>query len=529
MTELLLGHLPEIGLTASPDQCAVDTGNCRLTYRELDGRINACAKSLIARDVAPGDRVATLADPGVDFLVTYLAAARVGAMWVGLNPVQKLDEYRHVLGDCGPKILFAASVTRGRNNRPILAQLTSETDSLAGVVTFDGDEPTPTSYSSFIEAGREVVDGDVGSRRRKLRGEDGALIVYTSGSTGRPKGAVLTQSNIYTSAVVYSRLWPRRPLTILCNLPISHVACCVETVAFAMAAGGTIVFQEHFDAKAYLSAIERERVTFVPLVPTMFQRIVELEDWQRYDTSSLETILFGGAAMPTTMIEKLLLLGRTVVNCWGMTETTSGITFTDPDDPIEVVAQSVGRPVAPFEVSIIGEDGQQCPQGESGEIVVRGPCVFSGYFGRPEATAETMTEDGWLKSGDLGRFDEDGRLHIVGRIKEMFKSGGYNVYPREVEGAIESFDLVAMAVVVPVADPLFQEVGHAFVVPKPAAEFLADDILAYCRGRLANYKVPKRIFIRRSLPMLPNGKIDRASLAAEAAATLASDTQGHSA
>jgi acyl-CoA synthetase (AMP-forming)/AMP-acid ligase II len=329
---------------------------------------------------------------------------------------------------------------------------------------------------------------------------------------------VLTQHNIAQSAMAYCRLWPHRPLKILCNLPISHVGCCVETVAFAMAAGGSIIFHEQFDARAYLTTIMRERITFVPLVPTMFHRILELEDWRRYDTSSLQTILFGGAAMPTTMIQNLLLLGRTVVNCWGMTETTSAVTFTAPDDPVDVVAQSVGRPVAPFEVAVMGEDGAKCRCGEIGEIVVRGPCVFAGYFGRPEATAEIMTADGWLRSGDLGRFDDDGRLYITGRIKEMFKSGGYNVYPREVEGAIESLEAVAMAVVVPVADPLFQEVGHAFVLPKPSAELTTEDVLVHCRARLANYKVPKRIFIRYSLPLLANGKIDRASLAAEALA-----------
>ena len=188
---------------------------------------------------------------------------------------------------------------------------------------------------------------------------------------------------------------------------------------------------------------------------------------------------------------------------------------------VEIVSQSVGRPIAPFEVAIRSHDeGSPLPIGESGEIVVHGPCVFAGYFGRRDATAEVMTADGWLKSGDLGRFDDQGRLTIVGRIKEMFKSGGYNVYPREVEGVIEALDAVAMAVVVPVPDTLFQEVGHAFVLRKPGEVLSEEMVLAHCRGRLANYKLPKRIFICDALPMLANGKIDRNRLAAEAIAAL---------
>ena len=285
----------------------------------IGGQITACARALVALGVERGDRVATLASPGSDFLVTFLATVRIGAMWVGLNPVQQLDEYRHILSDCRPKVLFAATTLRGRNNLAIVAQLKDEFPSLAALVILDAEDSNPLSYRSFVDGGWAVPEALVAARVQCLEPDDGALIVYTSGTTGKPKGAVLTQANIAHSAAAYCRLWPHVPLRILCNLPISHVACCVETAAFAMAAGGTIVFQDQFDPEAYLEAIEQERVTFIPLVPTMFQRILALGDWQRYDTSSLETILFGGAAMPIDMIEKLLRLGKTVVNCWGMT------------------------------------------------------------------------------------------------------------------------------------------------------------------------------------------------------------------
>ena len=189
------------------------------------------------------------------------------------------------------------------------------------------------SYEAFIALGRGVSDRELAAGVASVLPGDAALIVYTSGSTGKPKGAVLTQLNIAHWTKLYRELWPRTPLRVICNLPVTHIGCCVETLAFALAAGGTIVFQEHFDAAGFLALIERERVTWTPLVPTMFQRILCLPDWESFDTSSLEGVLFGGAALPLDMIGKLKRLARTAVGCWGMTETTGGLTFTEGDTP----------------------------------------------------------------------------------------------------------------------------------------------------------------------------------------------------
>jgi acyl-CoA synthetase (AMP-forming)/AMP-acid ligase II len=439
-------------------------------------------------------------------------------MWVGLNPVQQLDEYRHIIGDSKPSILFGFNQLRNRDNREILKSLKTQFSCVRHLVRFDDVSGDRSEYESFIASGRTVSPDDVAVRAACVKPDDPALIVYTSGSTGSPKGAILSQGNIAHAAQVYCLLWPLDPLRILCNLPITHVACCVETVAYALAGRGTIVFQEHFDARAFLSTIEREAISWIPLVPTMFQRILALPDWTRYDTSSLKVILFGGAAMPADMIEKLKQLGETVVGCWGMTETTSGVTFTDKTDSLEILSQSVGRAAPTFEIAIMGDRRQLLAAGETGEVVVRGPCVFQGYFGRPDATNEVMDHEGWLHSGDLGRVDEKGRFYIVGRIKEMFKSGGYNVYPREIENVLEAHPAVSMAVVVSVPDPVYQEVGYAFVAREPGMSLTGESIVRHCRERLANYKIPKRVFVRDSLPMLSTGKIDRTALRNEAAA-----------
>ncbi len=509
---------PSLHAARAPDAPAVVFEEMRWNYGELDRRVEECAKALLACGIARGDRVAMLATPRPEYAVVFLATARIGAIWVGLNPVQQLDEYRYILSDTQPAIIFAFERLRERDNHQILLTLKSEYPCARHFVLFDGPMAGFLSYEAFIALGRGVSDRELAAGVASVLPGDAALIVYTSGSTGKPKGAVLTQLNIAHWTKLYRELWPRTPLRVICNLPVTHIGCCVETLAFALAAGGTIVFQEHFDAAGFLALIERERITWTPLVPTMFQRILSLPDWESFDTSSLEGVLFGGAALPIDMIEKLKRLARTAVGCWGMTETTGGLTFTAESDSPEILSQSVGKPEPTHEVALMNAAGDLLPVGSTGEVVVRGPCVFAGYFNMPEATREIIDERGWLHSGDLGRFDAAGNLHIVGRIKDMFKSGGYNVYPREVEIAIEAHAAVSMAVVVAVPDSTYQEVGYAFILPEPGRDLTEAEIHSHCRGKLANYKVPKRFFIRATLPMLAVGKVDKAALRTEATA-----------
>lgn len=515
---------PALQASQAPGAPAVVFGESRWSYAELSARVEACARSLLACGVGRGDRVAMLSTPRPEYAVVFLATARIGAIWVGLNPVQQLEEYRYILGDTQPAIVFGFEQLRERDNCEVLRGLRREFTCARQFVLFDGGGDGFLSYDGFIALGEAVRDGDFEARVARVGPEDGALIVYTSGSTGRPKGAVLTQLNIAHWARIYRGLWPQSPLRVVCNLPVTHVGCCVETIAFTLAAGGTMVFQEHFDAAGFLDLIERERITWTPLVPTMFQRILALPDWERFDTSSLQGVLFGGAALPVDMLGKLKRLSRTITGCWGMTETTGGLTFTREGDSDEVLSESVGRPEPSHEIGVMGAEGRLLLAGSTGEVVgevvVRGPCVFAGYFGMPEATREVIDGEGWLHSGDLGRFDPAGNLHIVGRIKDMFKSGGYNVYPREVEIAIETHDAVAMAVVVAVPDPIYQEVGYAFILPGPRRRLSEAELLGHCRGRLANYKIPKRFVIRDSLPMLAVGKVDKAALRKEALAIL---------
>jgi len=501
----------------TPDREAVVLGERRLTYAELEREVDRCAGALLASGVVKGDRVALLMTPRPEYLVTFLATARIGAVWLGLNPRYQIDELRYIVGDASPTLLLGMGRIEERDYRPDLELLAKEQPSIRRVVVLGGEgRAVEEDFSRFVAEGSSVDVSRVATAGAAVEPMDAALIVYTSGSTGRPKGALLSHHGLAHCAKVQGERWPtREPIRILNNFPINHVACTGDICAWVLVAGGTIVFMESFDPKGSLDAIERERLNVWGGVPTMLQLCMAVPDFDRRDLSSLEYVLWGGAAAPRPLLERLARLGVKLATSYGMTESCGSVTYTDLDADLDTLAETVGRPHPGYEVRVVREDGETCAAGEEGEIQVRGDFLMLGYFNRPEATAETLDREGWLHTGDMACAREDGNLRLVGRKSQMFKSGGYNVYPREVEIVLESHPAVAMAAVVGVPDPLYQEVGHAFVLPRGDAEPSEDELRSYLRGRLANYKVPKRLFVRRELPMLPVGKIDRVRLTAE--------------
>jgi acyl-CoA synthetase (AMP-forming)/AMP-acid ligase II len=327
---------------------------------------------------------------------------------------------------------------------------------------------------------------------------------------------MITHRNLVHCATVQDRLFPVDPLIVLCNLPVSHIGSSSDIVSHALVGGGTIVFQERFDPAEALALIERQRITCLLQVPTMLQRMLAVPDRRDRDTASLRLLFFEGAPMPAEQIPDLQELAAAVVTGWGLTESSCSVTYTAADDPLPVLAETVGRPAPGCELRIAGADGKTASDGEAGEVLVRGPCVMAGYFRQPEATAAAIDAEGWLHSGDIGHFDESGRLRLIGRVKEMFKSGGYNIYPREIEMVLESHPAVSLAAVVAMPDPLYREIGCAFLLRKPGCSLDAAAIDAWCRARLANYKIPKRFVIRDELPLLPIGKLDKTALRTEA-------------
>jgi acyl-CoA synthetase (AMP-forming)/AMP-acid ligase II len=502
---------------AFPDREAAVLGTRRLTYRMLAEEVDRCARALLAVGVGRGDRVATLSTPRPEFLIVFLASLRIGAVWVGLNPVHQLGEHRYRIADCAPRLLFGFANLRGRDNRELLRQMMNGASAPAHLVLLDEADTIGMPYAQFAARGDGIDEERLAAAVEAVELDDVAMIVHTSGSTGQSKGAMITHRNLAHCAAVQIDLFPIAPLRVLCNLPVDHTVCSCDVVAYALTAGGTIVFQERFDPEAALTIIAEERISCLLQIPIMLQKILAVPGRDRFDLSGLQAVFFLGSPMPRALIGELMSLGAAVFTGWGLTEATSSVTYTARGDGIEILAESVGRPAPSFELRIVDPDGRPVPAGETGEVLVRGACVMAGYFNRPEETRAIIDAEGWLHSGDLGRFDAGGRLQLAGRIKEMIKSGGYSLYPREIEAVLETHPAVALAAVVAVPDPLYHEAAQAFLLRHAGRPLTESEIAAFCRSRLANYKIPKRFIIRDELPTLANGKLDKVALRKEAA------------
>ncbi len=490
--------------------CAVD-GERRMTFQEVKDEVDLIAKALLAHGVVRGDRVATLSPPSMEFWLTYLATTSIGAIWHGINPVYRDREFSYLLNDATPKVVFCVSPFDGRHYDTEL----QETESEAGLfVTFGDARGSAISASEFLSCADNVSETALNDARGQVDPVDTAVIVYTSGTTGQPKGAMLSHGTITSSAKANaSWMGENRLRCTVCAAPTNHVGALNNVCMNVFAAGGYIVFHHKVDVQALGKIREAEHPTYLVTSPTGFLMTMNVPgfDPERLDHTKL--IVCGGATTPLSILDIWSGVGCPISSVYGQTETCGIITYTDLDAPLEDVAETIGKALPGCEMRVAREDNSPCDFGENGEIQFRGPYIMSGYFNRQDATAEAFTEDGYLRTGDVGYLREDGNLIFVGRIKEMFKSGGYNVYPLEIEQSIAEHTDVLLAAVLPVPDELYQEVGHAFVMPPPEKQVTERELREFLKARIANYKVPKTFTIADELPLLPNGKVDKVTLA----------------
>ncbi|GAA0313177.1 class I adenylate-forming enzyme family protein [Sphingomonas oligophenolica] len=501
-----------------PDAVALTLGATGWTYREVAVAVDALAKAMLAAGVKKGDRVATLQTPRPEYFIAFLAAASVGAIWLGLNPRYRRAELEHVVADAEPSLLITRLEIEDRYYAEDISALRTACPSLSRVIAFAGEPAVGGDIErmeDFLVSGADVSDADLRAARAECGGRDPCVIVYTSGSTGAPKGALLCHDAISASGIEINRAWPVDPYSALNFFPINHVGCLVDVSTPCLVAGGNMVFMEHFDPRESLKLIEREKITLWGSVPSTFHMQLSLDDFASFDLASVQLIVWAGAAMPTELIEKLRDICPRLATNYGLTETTTAVTLVEPTSDLDILAKTVGFPFAQIEVRIAGEGDRVLGVNEPGEIQTRSLFNLLGYWRRPDATAEAFTDDGFLRTGDVAEQRPDGRFRIVGRLREMYKSGGYNVYPREVEETIERHPSVSLAAVVAAPDPLWQEVGIAYVVTDGSSS--SEELLSYCRDQLANFKIPKRIYIEKTLPLLPIGKVDKVELRRRAA------------
>ncbi len=492
-----------------PEAEAVVDGSTRLNFAELRTRVDDIAAALLAHGINHGDRVATLAAPGLDFWLTYLASVSIGAIWHGLNPVYREREFAYLLEDAKPALVFVRSPWDGRHYD---AELRAVPNSVRTFVTLGEPEGGALSLAKFSAAGAMVPRDRLDAARARVELQDIAVIVYTSGTTGQPKGAMLSHNTIVQSALANARWMGDRLESTVCAAPTNHVGALNNVCMNLFAQGGRIIFHPRVDIAALGRIRNTERPSYLVTSPTGFMMTMNSPGFDPRKLDHTRLVVCGGATTSLNILEAWQPIGCPIVSVYGQTETCGIITHTDMDAPLEDVALTIGRPLPGCDFRVVRPDGSLCANGESGELQFRGPYVMSGYFNRPDATREAFTAEGYLHTGDLGYLRNDGNIVFVGRLKEMFKSGGYNVYPLEIEQAITEHPDVLIAAVLPVPDPMYQEVGHAFVMPMPGHSIEPAELKRFLKERIANYKVPKGFSVQAALPLLPNGKIDRQQL-----------------
>lgn len=503
-----IGEVLEARLAAGLVREAVVDGYLRLDDGALTRRVKAVAKGLLAAGVRRGDRVATLAPPSADFWITFLASTLIGAVWQGLNPRYQRNEYEYLLRHSRPKLVFCRSPLDGRQYIVELVALAETSVQFVGL----GDQPL-NEADLFCQRGRGVSDAELDHASSVVAPEDPAVIVYTSGTTGRPKGAILSHRAIVETARGNIAWMGAESLaSTVCAAPINHVGGLNNVCFTTWMAGGRLVSFPRVDMAALGAVNLAERPSYLVASPTAFAMMLAVPDIDFAMFDFYRMIVFGGAATPAAYLEQVARTGARLSSVYGQTETTGMFTYTRADASLEDMSETIGRPIAGTEIRISNGD-QPVPDGTVGEIQVRGVCVMSGYFEDPASTAEAFTSDGWLRTGDLGLIRPDGAVVFSGRLKEMFKSGGYNVYPVEVELAICEHPEVMQAAIVPVPHPTFQEVGYGFVVLREGSALTGDALKAFLKQRIADYKIPKSWEFLAAMPHLPNGKINKRALA----------------
>jgi acyl-CoA synthetase (AMP-forming)/AMP-acid ligase II len=514
-------HYVEKWAEARPAAEALVFGDERVTWAGFKKNMDRTAKAFLEAGIQKGDRIAMLSMARTEFPITFMAAGKIGAMWLGLSPKFTMDELRFIINDCRPAVLITLKEYMGKDLGPALKILMEECGFLKKVLVIGGDVEGAASYAAYVDRDRPELDAALAARASEGDEHDDALLLYTSGSTGKPKGVVHTHRSIVANIQVeIGKFYFEADTRILLHFPINHVAADVEIGFGAVMGGACLVLMDRFDPAATLAVIPREKISALGQIPAMFLMEFKEPAFGQTDLSSLKSFLWAGAAAPKIMIDVLgKVCGQTgafMLTGYGSTETCGFVTYTEKGDEVEKLLKSAGKIAPPFELKIVDENRKEVPDGQVGEIAVRGAFLMKGYFNNPQATAAVIDGQGWYYTSDLASKDADGYIYIAGRSSEMYKSGGENLYPREIENLIETHPAVLFAAVIGVPDEIYQEVGWAYAMLKPGQQVSEDKLQQLCQEKLANFKVPKRFFVRPILPLLGSGKIDKMALKKEA-------------
>jgi acyl-CoA synthetase (AMP-forming)/AMP-acid ligase II len=497
--------------------CIVFEGK-RWTYAQIWERAIKLANALRKMGAEKGDRIGMLQVNCNQYVEAYYASAMIGTIFVPLNFRAKSDELSYMITNAEAKILFVGS----RYSEMVGAML-PELPTVKHCISIDRKEEKRLYYEDVIDsASSDESFIEIGD-------EDITMLMYTAGTTGRPKGVPLRHSAFVS--YVLENVEPASPdieERNLLTVPLYHVAG-IQAMLAAIYGGRTLVMMRQFEVKEWLEAIQKEKATRAMLVPTMLKRVIDDPDFSRYNLSSLKVVTYGAAPMPFEVIDRAIKMMPWVkyINAFGQTETASTITSLGPEDhnikgteeekqkKLKRLSSSIGRPLPDVEVKIVDGEGKALSSLEVGEIWARGPRIMTGYWRDEQKTSQVMTQDGWLRTGDMGWMDEEGYIYLAGRGDDMIIRGGENISPEEVENVLHSHPKVEEAAVIGVPDPEWGQEPRAVIVLKKGKAATSEEIIEYCRSKLSGFKRPRSVVFLDSLPRNPMGKVLRKKLREE--------------
>jgi HIP---CoA ligase len=485
-----------------------------LSFTGLAAAAHDAARAFMSLGIERGDRVAIWAPNIWEWVVAALGLQSAGGVLVPLNTRFKGREAAYILGKSRAKALVTITGFLDTDYVALLrdaVDIESELPDLEAIVVLRGDAPDGTqSWPEFLAAGTAVGSAEAGVRALSVEPDDLSDILFTSGTTGNPKGAMLTHAQTLRAYRDWSEVVGLRDRDryLIVN-PFFHAFGYKAGWLASLMMGATVLPQPVFDAEQVLARVPGDRVTVLPGPPTLYQTILNHPARDEHDLSSLRLSVTGAAAIPVELIMRMRkeLTFKTIITGYGLTEACGIATMCRYDDDPETIATTSGRAIPSVDVRIVDEQGTEVRRGEPGEVVIRGYNVMLGYLDEPEETAATIDDEGWLHTGDVGVMDERGYLRITDRTKDMFIVGGFNAYPAEIENLVLRNENVAQVAVVGVPDDRMGEVGMAFVVLRPDAQTTTDELAAWCRSEMANYKAPRYVEIVDELPLNAMGKV----------------------
>jgi acyl-CoA synthetase (AMP-forming)/AMP-acid ligase II len=509
-TARTLPQVTELAARRFGGQEALVDGDLRLGFAALAERADASARAMLASGVEPGDRVAIWAPNVAEWVFAALGAQRAGAAVVPLNTRFKGAEAVDILERSRARLLFTVTDFLDADYVAMLDGA-GRPATLEEVVVLRGSVPPgTTAWAAFLQRA-ESVEPEVSEKRAAaVQPDDIGAILFTSGTTGRPKGAMLRHEALVRAYTSWSDVVGLQSgdRYLIVN-PFFHSFGLNAGILACLLTGATMIPHPVFDVPSVMRRVDEERVTMLPGPPAIYQTILEHPELSSFDLSTLRLAVTGAAPVPVEMIRRMReqLTFKTIVTGYGLTECTGIATMCRHDDDPETISTTSGRAIPDVEVLVVDDDGTEVPRGEPGEIVVRGYNIMQGYFEDAAATAEAVDADGWLHTGDIGVMDERGYVRITDRKKDMFIVGGFNAYPAEIEQMINRHPAVGAVAVVGVPDARLGEVAKAFVVPRAGATVDPDELVAWCRDEMANYKVPRSVEVVDALPLNASGKV----------------------